>query len=204
MCSCNQEPKIYQWRGVDRAGIYPDEGLLKEWPEEGPEVVWEYEGIGNGFGSPIFTEDKMYIIGELDDQDSMAFLFAFEIDGELLWKTNFGPEWVKNFPMNFIGDCPLIIVMVYDANKGGLGNYFNQPHGALQATSACIQNMMLQASELGLDSLWFTFFDPSALGPILGVPEELDIAGAIMIGRPAAETKPPKRLSPAIHQNTFK
>ncbi len=26
-----------QWRGPERDGIYPDKGLLKQWPAEGPE-----------------------------------------------------------------------------------------------------------------------------------------------------------------------
>ncbi|WP_300459568.1 nitroreductase family protein [Desulfobacula sp.] len=114
-----------------------------------------------------------------------------------------GPAWVEKYPMNFIGDCPLILVVIYDADKGGLGSYFEQPHGALQSASACIQNMMLQAKDLGLDSLWFTFFNPSALKSILDIPEELDIAGAIMVGTPAMNAKAPKRRPPMVHRDRF-
>ncbi len=57
-------------------------------------MVWEYEGVGNGYGSPVFTEDKMYIMGEAD---SLAWLFAFDLDGKLLWKKDYGKEWVKNY-----------------------------------------------------------------------------------------------------------
>jgi len=117
---------------------------------------------------------------------------------------NNGPGWAKNYPMNFISECPLIVVVVYNPDKGGLGGYFGQPHGALQSASACIQNMMLQASELGLDSLWFTFFDPSVLKPVLEIPENLDIAGTILIGTPATEVKAPKRKTPVIHQDGYK
>ncbi|HBB91953.1 MAG: hypothetical protein A2X22_07390 [Bacteroidetes bacterium GWF2_49_14] len=89
-----QNPKIFEWRGVNREGIYPDKGLLKQWPAEGPEMVWEFEGVGNGYGSPVFTDDKMYIMGEAD---SLAWLFAFDLDGKLLWKKDYGKEWVKNY-----------------------------------------------------------------------------------------------------------
>ncbi|MCP3873249.1 MAG: nitroreductase [Desulfobacteraceae bacterium] len=116
---------------------------------------------------------------------------------------NSGPAWAGKYPMNFIGDCPLIVVVVYDPTKGGLGSYFEQPHGALQAASACIQNMMLQATDIGLDSLWFTFFSPLTLKPILEIPEELDIAGAIMIGKPAMEGKAPPRKSPKVYKDRF-
>ena len=73
---------------------------------------------------------------------------------------NGGPGWAQKYPMEFVESCPLILVVVSDPSKGGLGNHFNQPHGALQAASACIQNMMLMAADLNLGSLWFTFFDP--------------------------------------------
>lgn len=89
-----QTPKIYEWRGVNREGIYPDKGLMKIWPETGPELAWEYEGIGSGYGSPVFTGDNMYIMGEAD---GLAWLFAFSSDGKLLWKKDYGPEWVKNY-----------------------------------------------------------------------------------------------------------
>jgi outer membrane protein assembly factor BamB len=90
----SQKAKLYEWRGPDRNGIYEETGLMKVWPEKGPEMVWEYEGIGNGYGSPVFTNDNMYIQGEVD---SLAWLFAFGPDGKLLWKKDFGKEWVKNY-----------------------------------------------------------------------------------------------------------
>jgi len=42
-----------QWRGPNRDGIYPDTMLLKEWPEEGPEVLFATKGIGRGFSSAV-------------------------------------------------------------------------------------------------------------------------------------------------------
>ena len=116
---------------------------------------------------------------------------------------NNGPGWAAKYPMGFIADCPLIVIVVYDPEKGGLGSYFNNPHGALQSSSAAIQNMMLKAAELSMESLWFTFFDPDALKPILDIPATLDIAGAILIGKPAMQTKAPPRKPPVIHKDKF-
>ena len=31
----------YGWRGPEHNGYYPDKGLLKEWPAEGPTLVFE-------------------------------------------------------------------------------------------------------------------------------------------------------------------
>ena len=114
-----------------------------------------------------------------------------------------GPGWAQKYPMEFVGACPLILVVVSDPSQGGLGGYFNQPNGALQAASACIQNMMLMAADLGLGSLWFTFFDPDDLKQLLNIPEELEIAGAVLVGTPAGEAKVPPRKLPRMHKNLF-
>ncbi len=86
--------KIYEWRSVDRSGIYAEQNLLKSWPEEGPKLVKEYPGLGNGYGSPIFTENRMYILGEID---GIGYIFAYNLKGEQLWKKNYGKEWIKTF-----------------------------------------------------------------------------------------------------------
>lgn len=113
-----KEPKVYEWRGDNRSGIYQETGLLKAWPEAGPQVVWEYEGVGNGYGSPIFTNDNMYIQGEVDN---LAWLFAFNKDGALLWKKSFGSEWVKNW--NGSRSAPTIVDdLVYVTS--GMGNIY--------------------------------------------------------------------------------
>ena len=36
-----------QWRGPDRSGIFPEVGLLSEWPEGGPELALKVDGIGS-------------------------------------------------------------------------------------------------------------------------------------------------------------
>ncbi len=86
--------KIFEWRSTNRAGIYNETNLLKSWPEQGPKEIWEYKGIGNGYGSPVFTKDKMFVLGEIDTK---GYLFAFDLEGKLLWKADYGKEWVKSF-----------------------------------------------------------------------------------------------------------
>ena len=39
--------QINQFRGPDRDGKFPESNLLKEWPEGGPELLLEFEGIGD-------------------------------------------------------------------------------------------------------------------------------------------------------------
>lgn len=92
--SCDSQPKVYEWRGENRLGIYQEDNLLKEWPKNGPELVWEYDQLGYGYGAPVFTEDRMYILGEID---SIGYLSTFDLDGNLLWKKDYGTEWTKSF-----------------------------------------------------------------------------------------------------------
>lgn len=86
---------VYQWRGEERKGIYNEKNLLKEWPENGPKQVLEIENIGNGYGAPVITDKEIFITGEIEEQ---AWLFAFSLKGDLIWKSAIGKEWVKTFP----------------------------------------------------------------------------------------------------------
>jgi len=36
---------IVEWRGPNRTGIYNETGLLKEWPAEGPKLLWSYDEL---------------------------------------------------------------------------------------------------------------------------------------------------------------
>lgn len=83
-----------QWRGADRRGIYPEPSALAAWPASGPKLLWSTEEVGDGYGSPVFFNGKMYVIGALD---STAFLFVFDLTGKLLQKVPFGKEWVVNY-----------------------------------------------------------------------------------------------------------
>lgn len=97
-----------------------------------------------------------------------------------------------------------MVIVLSNPNKAGLGSYFGQKYGPIQAVSACIQNMLLTAADIGLGSLWFTFFNPEELRRILNIPEELEIAGVIPIGKPKGEIeKIPPRKDPKIHHESY-
>ncbi|MBN2705983.1 MAG: nitroreductase family protein, partial [Deltaproteobacteria bacterium] len=114
-----------------------------------------------------------------------------------------GPGWAGGFSIDFIESAPLILAVLHDPGKSGLGNYFGQPGGSLQAASACIQNLMLAATSLNLGSLWFTFFDPAAVAGILGVEAPLQLAGLLFLGRPAGALPLSKRRPAQVYQETF-
>ena len=75
------------WRGPGRTGIYNETGLLKSWPESGPKLLWEAEGIGLGYSSATVTKDAVYITGIRGDKDALT---AFTQDGEKKWDVEYG------------------------------------------------------------------------------------------------------------------
>ncbi|MFZ4522419.1 MAG: PQQ-binding-like beta-propeller repeat protein [Bacteroidales bacterium] len=86
---------ISQWRGAARDGVYHEKNLLKSWPEPGPSLLLKVENIGNGYASPVITGDRIFVPGEID---STGYLFAFDKQGNLIWKAETGREWTENFP----------------------------------------------------------------------------------------------------------
>ena len=87
--------EIAQWRGPYRNGIYPENGLLKEWPKEGPSLLWSASGFGLGFSSPVSDGKTVYITGLKDDLD---YLTAIDDKGNILWQVPYGPAWAGTHP----------------------------------------------------------------------------------------------------------
>lgn len=85
-----QSQPVAQFRGVNRNGIYNETGLLASWPADGPKLLWSTDTIGNGYGSPVVYDNKVYVTGETD---SIGQLFCFDPKGNLLWKAANGPEF---------------------------------------------------------------------------------------------------------------
>lgn len=104
-----------------------------------------------------------------------------------------GPSWAAKYPLALLEEAPLLICVACDPVKGGLGTYFNQPFGAFAAACAGVQNLMLAAQELGLGTVWFTFFDPKAMGRLIGLDDNLDLVGVLPVGVPKAEVQTPPR-----------
>ena len=90
---CGQE--VLQFRGADRSGSYPGTNLLQSWPEPGPDLLWEFDALGNGYGSPVITSKNIFINGEID---TINYLFALDLSGKFLWKAKIGREWMQNYP----------------------------------------------------------------------------------------------------------
>jgi len=80
-----------QWRGANRDGIFNESELLKHWPEEGPELLWIFEGLGKGFAAPAVTSKGLFVNGE---HEGNSYLFALDLEGNQLWKAPNGKEFL--------------------------------------------------------------------------------------------------------------
>jgi hypothetical protein len=80
------------FRGPQRNGIFPAEGLLKEWPEGGPKLLWEADA-GRGYSGVCVADGLAYFCG-LRDKDGVAR--AFDLDGRRVWEATYGPDLAPN------------------------------------------------------------------------------------------------------------
>jgi outer membrane protein assembly factor BamB len=88
-----QAQDVIQWRG-DRTGIYKETGLLKSWAADGPQMLWHYDGLGEGHSSVAISVDKIYLTGMTEGR---GYIYAFDLNGKLLSKKEYGGEWDESF-----------------------------------------------------------------------------------------------------------
>ncbi|MFY9152251.1 MAG: PQQ-binding-like beta-propeller repeat protein [Prolixibacteraceae bacterium] len=83
------------WRGTNSSGVYKADNLLPVWPAEGPQILWSADGLGQGFSSPAFANNKIYINGMVQGQ---AVLFVFDQNGKKLQEFKYGKEFDASYP----------------------------------------------------------------------------------------------------------
>lgn len=87
-----------QFRGPLRDGVSSDTGLLTQWPDDGPPLVWKTQGAGRGYGSVSIVGDRLYVLGDglsvVEDADEYVVCFS-KTDGSVIWKTRLGPPWTS-------------------------------------------------------------------------------------------------------------
>ncbi|NND96664.1 MAG: PQQ-like beta-propeller repeat protein [Pirellulaceae bacterium] len=84
------------FRGADRTAIASDTQLLQQWPDDGPELVWQTEGAGRGYASVAIADGRLYTLGDgpstADDADEYLTCFD-QATGKQLWQSKTGPAW---------------------------------------------------------------------------------------------------------------
>jgi len=84
-----------QWRGANSSGKYTVTKLLPQWPADGPKVIWSFEKLGQGYSSPAFANNKIYINGMVSGQ---AVLFVLDMNGKELQQIKYGKEFDASYP----------------------------------------------------------------------------------------------------------
>lgn len=80
-----------QWRGPERTGVGSSTGLAREWPADGPPVVWKVENVGVGYSSIVIGDGRIYTQGDLDGVEHVLCLD--DETGKRIWAVQ--PEPVK-------------------------------------------------------------------------------------------------------------
>jgi outer membrane protein assembly factor BamB len=78
-----------QWRGPGRDGTSQETGLLKEWPKEGPKLLWQVKDVDFGYSTPAVVGGRLYLLSNKGMEDE--FVQAREVkDGSRAWSTRLG------------------------------------------------------------------------------------------------------------------
>ena len=103
----------HTWRGPNRDGKSPSTGLLKQWPEEGPDKLWEFNELGRGFSTVAISDGVIYATGDVGGEATTVerrgrkraavegghlTLFALNMDGEVQWTKTIDEAWTRNHP----------------------------------------------------------------------------------------------------------
>ncbi|MBN2476094.1 MAG: PQQ-binding-like beta-propeller repeat protein [Pirellulales bacterium] len=82
-----------QFHGPRRDSICRETGLLDQWPEGGPTLLWKLEGLGNGYSTISIAGGRLFTMGDRtpDGQDASQFVIALDpATRQELWATRVG------------------------------------------------------------------------------------------------------------------
>jgi outer membrane protein assembly factor BamB len=84
-----------QFHGPNRDNRSAETGLLKEWPPDGPKLLWTARGLGHGFATITVSGGTIYTSG---DRDGKSTISALDRDGRLVWQQASGAAWEASVP----------------------------------------------------------------------------------------------------------
>jgi len=78
-----------QWRGPERTGISHESGLLKQWPAEGPKLLWQLNDVGDGYSTPSVVGTRIYLMSNRGFENEFVQALSTQ-DGKVIWTTRVG------------------------------------------------------------------------------------------------------------------
>ncbi|MBN1998585.1 PQQ-like beta-propeller repeat protein [candidate division KSB1 bacterium] len=85
-----------QYLGPTRACVSPQKGILRTWPQNGPEVLWTV-AVGRGFGGPVIKDGKVYLL-DRDDKTGDNLRCLDHSNGKELWNFAYNSPGSVMFP----------------------------------------------------------------------------------------------------------
>ncbi len=85
-----------QYLGPNRNSISNQKGIIRTWPEKGPEILWTVD-VGIGFGGPAIQNGKVYILDRDDEVGDNLRCFDFS-NGKELWNFAYNAPGSVMFP----------------------------------------------------------------------------------------------------------
>ena len=79
-----------EFHGPGRTNMSAEKGLLQQWPEGGPRLLWKYSECGEGYSGVSIAQGMIFTAGDFDDAE---MLVALDPHGKLLWKASNGQAW---------------------------------------------------------------------------------------------------------------
>lgn len=84
-----------RFHGPMRNNLSTETGLLKQWPDGGPPLVWTAQGIGHGYASVSLAHNRVYTAGNIDGKTVIS---ALDLAGKTVWQESVGDAWEKEHP----------------------------------------------------------------------------------------------------------
>ena len=75
------------WHGQNHDNISAEKNLLKDWPKEGPKLLWKFDACGRGFSSVNIAGGMIFTAGDIKGK---TVITALDLGGKLLWTAQNG------------------------------------------------------------------------------------------------------------------
>jgi len=85
-----------QYLGPNRNSTSPEKGILRSWPDGGPQVLWKVS-VGRGFGGPVVKDGKVYLL-DRDDAVGESLRCLDLVSGKELWVFRYDAPGTVMFP----------------------------------------------------------------------------------------------------------
>jgi outer membrane protein assembly factor BamB len=86
-----------QFHGPRRDSRSLEHGLLQQWPEGGPPLLWVVEGLGRGFSTVSISNARIFTMGDraVEDDKEAQFVMAYALlSREELWAVEVGEPFL--------------------------------------------------------------------------------------------------------------